>query len=275
MIKPITVTEHMMYNTAKIITSTGTGTGFFFNFKLTNSEVPVLITNKHVINYNPKETVHLSLHLYDLHQDLFENVSINFNVQWIFHPTLDLCFCFMNPIFTEVKKIFNKNVYYRHIGEELIWDNTKLSELSVIEEVIMVGYPSGISDEINNFPLFRKGITSSHPALDFNNKSIGAVDMACFPGSSGSPIFILNENGYRDKKGTIFLDKSRLVFLGLLFAGPQYTAKGELKIEPIPTNYNYRTEIPIMMNLGYYVKAQEILSFKPMIENYVNSTSFV
>ena len=29
----------------------------------------------------------------------------------------------------------------------------------------MVGYPIGISDEVNNLPIFRKGYTASHPAF--------------------------------------------------------------------------------------------------------------
>lgn len=54
----------------------------------------------------------------------------------------------------------------------------------------MVGYPIGLADARNNYPIFRKGYTAAHPAVDFNEDGIGLVDMACFPGSSGSPIYI-------------------------------------------------------------------------------------
>ncbi|MCD4705895.1 serine protease [bacterium] len=151
----------------------------------------------------------------------------------------------------------------------MIWDNTKLEELSAIEDVIMVGYPNGLWDQKNNLPLFRKGITSSHPAIDFNGKNIGAVDMACFPGSSGSPIFILNENGYSDKKGTMRLGAKRLIFLGILFQGPQFDVRGELIVEDIPTQQKVSSITPMMINLGYYIKAIEILAFKPIIEKII------
>ena len=138
----------------------------------------------------------------------------------------------------------------------------------------MVGYPNGLWDKVNNFPIFRKGITASHPAVDFNDKNIGAVDMACFPGSSGSPIFILNENGYSDKKGNTMLGAKRLIFLGILFEGPQINQKGELVVENIPTQQKISALVPSMINLGYYIKSSEVLSFKEgIIKKIENSTA--
>ena len=90
--------------------------------------------------------------------------------------------------------------------------------------------------------------------------------MACFSGSSGSPIYILNEGGYKDKKGNTYLGASRILLLGYLFAGPQYTATGDLIIQTIPTQQKVTASTPIMANLGYYVKSSEILNFKAQIQ---------
>lgn len=60
----------------------------------------------------------------------------------------------------------------------------KIKDLSALEELVMVGYPIGLADARNNYPIFRKGYTAAHPAVDFNEDGIGLVDMACFPGSS-------------------------------------------------------------------------------------------
>lgn len=65
----------------------------------------------------------------------------------------------------------------------------------------MIGYPIGLWDDVNNLPLIRKGITSIHPAIDFRGRSIGVADLACFHGSSGSPILIANEGMYGTKTG--------------------------------------------------------------------------
>ena len=55
-----------------------------------------------------------------------------------------------------------------------------LEEVSVLEELVMVRYPIGLRNEKNNFSIFRKGYTAAYPVIDFNEKGIGLVDMACF-----------------------------------------------------------------------------------------------
>jgi len=264
---PKTITEQMMYSTIRLTADNGsTGTGFFFNFEFDGEIIPVIVTNKHVINNNPNENVTFFLHTKSLENVTEEKLQITFSTNWIFHKSHDLCFCFATPLFQQIKDKTNKEIFYIPIGEEFIFDFTKLEELSAIENVIMVGYPNGLWDQTNNLPLFRKGITASHPAIDFNRKSIGAVDMACFPGSSGSPIFILNENRFTDKRGNSYLGAKRLIFLGVLFEGPQINAKGQLVVENTPTQKIISAHTLIMMNLGYYIKAMEILEFKEDIK---------
>jgi len=272
MMKPQTISEQMLFSTVRLVSSNNSaGTGYFFNFTFNgNKTVPVIITNKHVVNNNQKEEVNFFLHIKNGDSPDDEKLNILFSADWHFHPDQDLCFCFVAPLFQQIKDQKQKEIFYIPITENLIWDNTKLKELSAIEDVVMVGYPNGLWDQKNNLPLFRKGITSSHPATDFNDKNIGVVDMACFPGSSGSPIFVLNENGYTDKKGNSYLGRKRLIFLGVLCKGPQLNAKGDLIIENIPTQQKVSTVTPMMINLGYYIKATEVFAFKPEIDKLIS-----
>lgn len=264
--KPKTISEQLMFNTVKLVANDGaSGTGFFYNFKVNDKFCPTLITNKHVVNYNKNETMTFHLHLKTGENSSNENYKVTYSTEWIFHSTKDLCFCFINPLFEEVKKQTGKDVFYIANDNSVVATSEKLYELSAIEELVMIGYPIGLWDSQNNFPVFRKGYTASHPALDFNEKGIGLVDMACFPGSSGSPIYILNENGYTDKKGNHYLGSSRVILIGILFAGPQYNAQGDLVITTIPTQQNIQTSTPIMTNLGYYVKATELKEFEDYI----------
>ena len=53
--------------------------------------------------------------------------------------------------------------------------------------VAIIGYPSALSDQAHNLPIFRRGTSASHPAVDFNGRAEVVIDMACFPGSLGSP----------------------------------------------------------------------------------------
>ena len=109
----------------------------------------------------------------------------------------------------------------------MIYDEGKLKELSMMEEVVMVGYSTGLYDSTHNYPIFRHGYTAAHPGYDFNNKGIGLIDAACFLGSSGSPVFIINEGSYKDKHGNINLGTSRVIFLGTQFAVPVMNAEGQ------------------------------------------------
>jgi hypothetical protein len=123
----------------------------------------------------------------------------------------------------------------------------------------MIGYPNGLWDEVNNYPLIRRGITASHPAVDHEVDGVPTtvVDIACFPGSSGSPVFLYNHGSFADKKGNLVVG-GRLLFLGVLFSGPVIQADGRIVIHNIPTAAVPVAEVSLMMNLGYIVKSREL-----------------
>lgn len=270
--KPTTISEQMMFNTVRLVARDGSsGTGFFYNFKVGEKIIPTIITNKHVVCNNPNETMTLYLHLKNGENESNENYEVKLSPNWIFHSKKDICFCFVNPVFERVKQETGKEVFYIANDDSILATKEILESLSALEELVMVGYPIGLWDEKNNFPIFRKGYTAAHPAIDFNESGIGLVDMACFPGSSGSPIYILNENGYRDKQGTFYLN-GRTIFLGILYAGPQYDAQGDIVIKNIPTvQPKIETNTRVMTNLGYYIKASELEEFQICIEKIVRN----
>jgi hypothetical protein len=131
----------------------------------------------------------------------------------------------------------------------------------------MVGYPNGIWDSAHNMPIFRKGTTATHPNLDWNNRPEFLIDAACFPGSSGSPVFLLNEGGYMSRNGPIF-GKSRLKLLGVLYAGPQHTVEGDIKIVAVPTQNKPIAVASIPNNLGMIIKSRELLAFDDLLSNF-------
>ena len=268
--KPQTISEQLLFNTVKLLASDGSsGTGFFYNFDVNGKIYPTIITNKHVVNYNSTETMTFYLHLNNGDNSSTENHQVTYTTNWIFHSTKDLCFCFINPVFEKVRQTTGKDVFYIANDKSIIATRPKLETLSALEELVMVGYPIGLWDSKNNLPIFRRGYTASHPAIDFNENGIGVVDMAFFPGSSGSPIYILNENGYSDKNGNTYLGAKRIILIGILYAGPQYNAQGELIVTTIPTKQKVQTATPIMTNLGYYIKANELQEFHEYIKNNV------
>jgi hypothetical protein len=113
----------------------------------------------------------------------------------------------------------------------------------------MMGYPNGLWDQVNNLPIIRRGITAVHPKFDYNYKTDIVVDIASFPGSSGSPICIFNQGSYASEDGVTI--GNRFMLLGILYAGPQQTAIGEIQTVTIPTSVVPVARTNIMMNLGY------------------------
>lgn len=128
----------------------------------------------------------------------------------------------------------------------------------------MVGYPKGLRDRANNLPIFRRGITATHPKFNYMGKPEFLVDMACFPGSSGSPVFILNEGTYTDKRSGTFSIGSRIYLLGIQYAVPNLKDLGELisvpsqqiKVKPLMQSF---------INLGIIVKSSELMIFESIL----------
>ena len=130
---------------------------------------------------------------------------------------------------------------------------------------LAISYPNGIRDEKNNMPIVRRGITATNPKYDYNGLPIFVIDCACFPGSSGSPVLIFDQGGYLDAKGNLNLGSGRVILLGVLFAGPQHVAEGEIQTIEVPL-----AQIPISLskipnNLGFVVKAHKIADFRKLL----------
>ncbi len=268
-----TGSAQLLYTTVRIDCqladgSVSTGTAFFYTFKLDESRnVPVLVTNKHVV----KDSRAGSFHVHEAKKDdtgkvsptpeSFEVSLSDFEKRWVMHPdpTIDLCVMPFEPL-RQQAKAQGKEVFIFTLDDSLIPSETNLEDLAALEEVVMVGYPIGLWDSMNNFPILRRGITASHPAVDFMGKQQGVVDMACFPGSSGSPILILNEGSFATSKGLIL--GSRIYLLGVLFAGPVHRADGQIEVAEIPTHSVVTSVTNIPIHLGYYVKASALTTLK-------------
>jgi len=131
----------------------------------------------------------------------------------------------------------------------------------------MIGYPNGIWDSVNNQPIFRKGITATHPNLDYNGNAEFMIDIACFPGSSGSPVMIYNPSEYTDRQGNTFMGTTRLILMGILYAGPQHTITGDIEIVNIPQLQQPTAISQIPNNLGIVIKSEKILELEDLFNN--------
>ena len=273
----MTISEHLAYSTVRIecigcdgITSTGTGFFFRFNENGKRESIPVVITNKHVIDGarkgtlvftiaeagSPVDTRHLTLHSEMVFEDF-----------WKKHPdsAVDLCAMSITPFITAAK-MQETDLYLTFLDCSNIPDKDNYDKLTALEEIVMVGYPDGFWDETNNKPIFRKGITATHPYADYNGTKEFLVDAACFPGSSGSPVIHLIENNvYAGRKIAVGMPK--IILLGILYATLQSTSTGDIYIEKIPTKQKPIVLTGIPNNLGLVIKSERIRELELLFLN--------
>ncbi|MET4515362.1 hypothetical protein [Bradyrhizobium sp. I1.7.5] len=132
--------------------------------------------------------------------------------------------------------------------------------MDAVEQILVADYPNGLWAAKNNIPLLRRGITASHPALDFEVNGVPTVvDIACFSGSSGSPLVCVRQQPYRVKSaGAIELGTTKMILLGVLYSGPVFQPNGSIVARNIPTASVPVPAVNMMMNLGYIIKAGDV-----------------
>ncbi len=268
--------EQLAFSTTRIVTtlndgSTGTGTGFFYRLKQQDNgrHIPVIVTNKHVIKNAKNGKFRLTLVENDNLASIGNHLDIGFDDfenQWINHPLAGIDLCVM-PIATLLRQAeeLDKKFYFVTLDKNLLPTEEDYNSMFGMEDITMIGYPNGIWDEANNFPVFRKGVAASNPKYDWNNKKEFLIDCACFPGSSGSPVLLINMGGYIDREG-MKLGASRIKFLGILYAAFQHTAAGEIKVVDVPTSQQSIIISRIPNNLGIVVKSEMLNDFDNLFE---------
>jgi Trypsin-like peptidase domain len=267
--------ELLIHSTVRIECRTesglGSGSGYFFAFlEKENQHIPCIVTNKHVVAGAKQGTFHLTRQAADGAPKLGDYATFNFDnfeEMWIGHPdpSVDLAIFLIGPILNEAKER-GELLYFSPLGRLAIASNELLNSLPPMEEIIMIGYPNGLWDSKHNLPIIRRGITATHPKLPYNGKPEFLIDAACFPGSSGSPVFLANIGSFVNSSGALCAG-SRVALLGTLYAGPQHTATGEIVVIQVPTDTKALAVSTIPNNLGLVIHASKLLDFEVVIEN--------
>jgi len=252
--------------------ATSTGTGFFVKF-CDNGEyfVPAIVTNKHVIQGARKGRMLFTLsernEYYPAYGHNRRHEITDFEKAWRSHPDPEIDLCAM-PTYVFIQQMEKGGIkpFIEFLDLSLLPTDDDIENMAGLEKVTMIGYPNGLWDPQYNQPIFRSGILASHYKFDWNGKSEFVIDAACFPGSSGSPVLIIDIGQVYSKKG-FNIGTSRIKLLGVLHAGPVMSADGSIVIQPTPTSdkISICTDVPI--NLGYVIKASKLLDFNAIFED--------
>lgn len=246
----------------------GTGTGFFYSLnRQSESHVPVIVTNKHVVSGASKGRFLLTLRNGEGGLDLGNTKAFeldNFRGRWLPHPDgdVDLCVMPIAPLLREAEATHTQ-FYFISLDKGLIPTQADMEDMVGLESIVMVGYPNGLWDRVNNLPIFRKGVLASDYKRDWNGKKEFLIDAACFPGSSGSPVLLFEVGSYQTRKALVM--GSRIKLLGILYAGPQHTVEGDVKVVTVPTQQKTVSIAGIPNNLGIIIKAEQLLAFEGLL----------
>lgn len=217
------------------------GTGFFYDIPHPTNphlHIPVIVSNRHVseaarmtcFTFTLETTDHLPS------SELYSTAIDNGAVSWIDHPdpSVDLSVLPIATVLDRMRKQ-GKFPFYSPLTPSLVPDDEYLKSVTQTDEVIMIGYPGALWDEVNNQPIFRKGTLATSPRKDFRGRHEFLIDMPVFHGSSGSPVLLFSDGMYYDREHGVGMQGRRIKLLGINFATIKRLPTGKVVPVPIPT----------------------------------------
>ncbi|EGT3589381.1 trypsin-like peptidase domain-containing protein [Proteus mirabilis] len=273
--RPSNPIEILVHSTVRIeclkdSKSFSSGTGYLFGFleQESGESCPCIVTNKHVLEGSEDAIFHLTRQDDNGDPDLgnYDAIGIKEVKNYvIYHPdkNIDLAVIPIGMILNSAEAS-GKRYAFTYLNKDFIISDELLGELSPMEDIIMIGYPNGLWDTVHNLPIIRKGVTATDPKLNLNGKSEFLIDAAVYPGSSGSPVLLANIGRYIDKHGNICIG-NRIALLGTVYLAHQSSVK---TISNVKDEEN-RVIGMFPNNLGYVIKASELLAFDDAISDFI------
>lgn len=244
-------------------TTLGTGSGLLMIMKLppphTDFATGVVVTNKHVVE--GADTVRFTLSGTTAGQKITSTSPFS---AVLYHPEDDVDLCLIPVPDEAMKDGFHKHTF---LSSDDIFRDDRLKQLTAIESVLMIGYPNGIIDQDDLYPIARRGITATPAYQNFDGEPQFLIDCACFPGSSGSPVFLFDPQGFVDRENNVQLGAMRFGLVGFLYAGPILNQEGHVVAKNPPAKLSQMVEVPLMLNLGFCVRAEKLDGFVPALKS--------
>lgn len=255
--------KRLLFSTVRVDTllddgSQGSGTAFVLRHHGRRGPVDFIVTNRHLV-----EGVRDGALVFTQGQRgvpllgcRFELRIEQFPAAWYLHPdpAVDLAIVPLRPL-REAAAHEGVELYVEAIDARLMPDAAAWDALDALEEVLFVGYPNGVWDQVNLMPILRRGSTATPAVLDFEGRRQFLIDAAVYPGSSGSPVFI--ERG--EWRVTRRDAPRELWFAGVVSAVFFREETRQVLPAPIPASQHALQPGTEMIDLGLVLKSDLVL----------------
>lgn len=193
----------------------GSATGFFYS----NLDQKFLVTNRHVVRdeINRIYPDNLAIRVHSNRTDTRQNDDLEIPLYddgkelWLEHPQLGKN---ADLVALRLNDVLKSNHMITGISSGNFLPNEIL--LSVGEGTMILGFPLGFHDDINNLPVLRSGMIASPYPTPFRGNPFFLIDARLHEGISGSPVFSKPKNIFRKKDGNIVLTGDTYYFLGVI-----------------------------------------------------------
>jgi S1-C subfamily serine protease len=245
------------------------GTGFLYNFfRNGDQNVTAIVTNRHVLAGMTKIQMRWTRRTPSNEPDFGKFIDVtleNLQERIIVHPDqdVDLAIIAVSDLLNKYQNE-SRPIYTVGADESLVASKENLKKFQPLEDILVVGYPDGISDTENNIPIFRRGVTATPVYMNFNGKKQFMIGAAIYHGSSGSPVFLYNIGAWIEENGHAQLG-TRVGLLGVVYGVVESSTEGEIRVISAPTQFTSKVFSNIPHNLGACVPSYCILDFEPEI----------
>ncbi|MBT9567984.1 MAG: trypsin-like peptidase domain-containing protein [Thiobacillus sp.] len=259
------ITKKLLFNTVRVDTvledgSEGSGTAFVFSHTTSSGTHTFVVTNRHLV-----EDVRSGGLVFTQKKHgqpaLGERFQININDfthAWFLHPDpeVDIAIIPLRPL-EQAARDQGVELYYHAIDSHMVPDAAALRAMDALEQILFIGYPSGVWDQVNLMPIMRRGTTATPMMLDFEGRPEFLIDAAVYPGSSGSPVFVYQPEVLRPTQSR---DSKRFLFAGVVAAVFFREEANHLVPVPVPANNQPMTTASEMIDLGLVIKGEAVIA---------------
>ena len=257
-------TKRLLINTVRVDTelddgSRGSGTAFIVSHRHGNKATAFVVTNRHLV-----EGVRRGGLVFTVGQQGKPLIGQRFQLDidefpqaWFLHPdpSIDLAVIPLAPL-EQAANERGVDIYYQLIDTSLVPEATDELAFDALEEVLFVGYPSGVWDQVNLMPILRRGTTATPPQINFEGRREFLIDAAVYPGSSGSPVFFCASDGLASR----ITSDTKFFFAGVVAAVFFRQEQQQLVPAPVPANNGHASVMGSeMIDLGLVIKSSQVV----------------